>query len=88
MISPRQQFQKTLAPDSKFRNIVASDEFQNACAFSLAQLAIEEPDSAKIAGAKRFMEIISTIANPEKEPTKFPDRRLQAPDAPTSDKKK
>lgn len=79
-ISPKALFIKSLKPDSKFRSIVAGDEFQSAVIHALAQMQLaRDCTTEQLAGARRFVECLSNLAEADPVPSTFPTKRLVEP---------
>lgn len=76
MIDPKVQFLSSLTPESNFRNFILSRDFQNALTLSFAQLALVTRSPEQLDGAKKFVEILSTIGDPISKPMGFPDKPL------------
>jgi hypothetical protein len=79
--SPHQRFIET--PHAKpFSDVAVSDGFQSACEYAMLQFVAQLPMSGdparhwdchgQLIGAKRFLEILTTIADPVEEKKKTP----------------
>jgi hypothetical protein len=81
MINPKKLFQEGLTPDSKFRNLILTKDFQNALSLSMTALALENRSAEEIKGATRFVEIFTSIGEPiqERAPV-LPMKRLKSPE--------
>lgn len=87
-LSPKQRFQRT-EDAKKHLDLVTQDSFLNAVTIALVQMQMETPPSKlgaescdlqnQLQGAKRFVDILLNLAEPEKPIKKPATDNLQPP---------
>jgi len=91
MLSPKEQFQKTLQPHSSFRNVIRSDDIQNALGFALSAYAQTSPTQEQLGGVNKFIDILVNIGEPIRTASNFPNKSLDSsvmnPPEPPANKK-
>lgn len=76
IIDPKARFIASLGPESRFRNVMRSDEMQNALSFALAELAITSPTQEESKGANKFVSILLNLGEQAPPMGSVPDKRL------------
>lgn len=76
IISPKSQFLATLGAQSNFRNLIRSNDVQNALTCALAEMALTNPTAEEIRGATKFINTFLNIAEEARPMGVVPDKRL------------